>query len=717
MASKLDSHEKPNWKTLISKINQTKKMYDEKSILRFYMAILKPRGSPTLELLTDLGRKKKTVGQLITWMNDLGNFPDIVDLLERGEEALTDLKPLIQCQPQSAICETGSDLRLSTEASGQPPLKYQWFKSSYELPNETSNSFYVENVSQQDGGHYTCRVNNDFGYVYTNWSKVDVVDVSPPPPSAIDVLQVPLITMHPRSCTLEMGGVLRLYGDAVADPSPTLQWYHNDKPLLGQCSREIEIENLSEQHEGFYKLQASNKYSSTYSFVAQVTIIKCVKSPNTPPPLEQYSSKLTSSPGSSASDDLNIPSYQTTMEGRGPGPDSDSGISILSPNVPTEKVALVIGNQKYVFEQQLGRLVHPVNDAHDISAELRSLDFKVVSLINLNLTDMRNAVKFFCDLLDSGTYALFYFAGHGFEIEGESYLMPLDASDKYLPEESLSLSEVLFPMTKRRPKLSVVLVDSCRTQPEMCRRDPIPKTWHQSDGLDLQRKNVTIGYGCCAKGRVLESPRMKNGFFALYLLENLSRDVKIDDVMFEVSKGIHQERIIDPVTGRTQVVYRHTTVVDDLRLTDKAISIETTERAALWQQAHIAPESPVTILQNDVVTVMLVFTPDFSNCLVIQSKIVKTESCTSCNVTFILPQTIGGATVETYSPEQKEKDLNIENKFVRISNLERLEGDISIHLEVCYEVNEQLQSQRAIYCIKEKPLYAKVTDQLRDMKI
>jgi len=692
IAEKLDTLQTPNWKTLISKM--PKNLYDERAVLRFHMSILKPLGSPTLELLADLGRKKKTVGQLVHWLKDIDNSSELIYFLERGEEAFKELSPAIERQPESVIlCEAGGALNLYVEASGKSPLKYQWFKGNYKLKEHTTNVLNLGSVSLQHSGFYICRVANEYNFIYTNWSKVDVVEpvTATPPTLSImnqNVFNEPLVTMHPRSATVVHGETLKLYADAVGDPSPSLQWCHNNKPLFGECMRQLTIPNISEQHEGFYHLEASNKFTSTKSLKAQVTVVKRCKTDIESDP-EKYI--------------------------RGPADAGvESGVSIIPPKAPTEKIALVIGNENYLHQDKLGQLVHPVNDAHDVAAELRSLDFKVVSLINLNLEDMRNAVKFFCGLLDSGTYALFYFAGHGFEIEGESYLMALDATDRYVPEENLSLSEVITPLTKKNPKLSVLLIDSCRTQPELCRQDPILKAPYQSG---LQRKNVTIGYGCCARGRVLESPQMRNGYFAHHLLENISRDVKIDDVLFLVAKGIHEDQIIDPATGRTQVVYRHSTVVDDLRLTDNIQSPDqTSNQLSAWQHAHVAPDSPVTVLQNDHVTVQLIFTPEFSNCLLVQSKIIEKRKLESRNLIFFLPQQIGGATVQTISPERREKGINLDDKIVRISNIERLEGNIDIHLEVTYEYNDMQHKQRAFYCIQEKPLYAKISEEMKLMQ-
>ena len=76
---------------------------------------------------------------------------------------------------------------------------------------------------------------------------------------------------------------------------------------------------------------------------------------------------------------------------------------------------------------------------------------------------MKHAIKVFAGLLDSGVYALFYFAGHGFEANGKSYLMPINASDKYECTENVSSNEVLQLMKEKEARLKVLLLDCCRT--------------------------------------------------------------------------------------------------------------------------------------------------------------------------------------------------------------------------------------------------------------
>lgn len=76
---------------------------------------------------------------------------------------------------------------------------------------------------------------------------------------------------------------------------------------------------------------------------------------------------------------------------------------------------------------------------------------------------MQEALKLFAQLLNSGVYALFYFAGHGFEVDGTSYLMSTSADDKYSCSENLPANDVLRIMQEREAKLKVLLIDSCRT--------------------------------------------------------------------------------------------------------------------------------------------------------------------------------------------------------------------------------------------------------------
>jgi uncharacterized caspase-like protein len=95
--------------------------------------------------------------------------------------------------------------------------------------------------------------------------------------------------------------------------------------------------------------------------------------------------------------------------------------------LPTDsrrRVALVIGNGKYQFAAPLP---NPPNDASDIAHALRKLGFDVVEGRDLDRLGMDNAIRQFSRKLDGADLALFFYAGHGLQVNGKNYLVPVDA--------------------------------------------------------------------------------------------------------------------------------------------------------------------------------------------------------------------------------------------------------------------------------------------------
>lgn len=135
----------------------------------------------------------------------------------------------------------------------------------------------------------------------------------------------------------------------------------------------------------------------------------------------------------------------------------------------TDKVALVIGNRDYMHlpiqEQQL---VHTCNDAKMLASMLRKpeMGFKVISLINLTKEEMQKAVEIFCSLLGEGVYGLLYFAGHGFEQNGQNYLVPIDAEGEWTPQQAVCVQKILEDMAATNAELNMFLLDVCRKEYE-----------------------------------------------------------------------------------------------------------------------------------------------------------------------------------------------------------------------------------------------------------
>ncbi|MCR9285561.1 MAG: caspase domain-containing protein, partial [Rhodobacteraceae bacterium] len=128
------------------------------------------------------------------------------------------------------------------------------------------------------------------------------------------------------------------------------------------------------------------------------------------------------------------------------------------------RVALVIGNSGYT---NVAELKNPYNDAKGMSDKLTDLGFDVVTGLDLSLRDMRQTVREFIKKLDNADLALFFYAGHGIQVNGENYLVPVDAelsTHLDLDFEALPANLVLNAM-EQSTKVNLVFLDACRNNP------------------------------------------------------------------------------------------------------------------------------------------------------------------------------------------------------------------------------------------------------------
>jgi hypothetical protein len=132
------------------------------------------------------------------------------------------------------------------------------------------------------------------------------------------------------------------------------------------------------------------------------------------------------------------------------------------------RVALVIGNSAY---QQVPALINSANDANAVSAMLKSAGFDVSLKLDLNQTDMRREIgAFSAKIADKGpdNVALVFYAGHGLQMEGESYLLPVDARidrPADVPIEAIRLSDVTRTLETVPSRMRIVILDACRNNP------------------------------------------------------------------------------------------------------------------------------------------------------------------------------------------------------------------------------------------------------------
>jgi hypothetical protein len=138
---------------------------------------------------------------------------------------------------------------------------------------------------------------------------------------------------------------------------------------------------------------------------------------------------------------------------------------VCCPAWAEKRVALVIGNSTY---QNADHLSNPANDATLVAAALKNAGFDLVeSRLDLKAVEMRRALRDFHDQAVDADVAVVYYAGHGIEIDGTNYLIPIDATlerDTDVYDEAFSLDRVLIAIEPAR-QLRLVIIDACRNNP------------------------------------------------------------------------------------------------------------------------------------------------------------------------------------------------------------------------------------------------------------
>ena len=143
---------------------------------------------------------------------------------------------------------------------------------------------------------------------------------------------------------------------------------------------------------------------------------------------------------------------------------------LLVTGAAADRVALVIGNGEYAH---VAPLVNPVNDAADVGAALRGMGFAVTLVTNANVGSLVDALEVFRRRSATAEVALVFYAGHGIEVDGRNYLIPVDAElarARDVRREAVSLDEVVGDTAGAR--LRLVILDACRENPFAQRMAP-----------------------------------------------------------------------------------------------------------------------------------------------------------------------------------------------------------------------------------------------------
>lgn len=201
-----------------------------------------------------------------------------------------------------------------------------------------------------------------------------------------------------------------------------------------------------------------------------------------------------------------------------------------------KSLALVIGNSKYPNDG----LQNASNDAHDFSEILKRLGFITRKLVDATIELQDNAIEKFGTDLDDYEVGLFYFAGHGFQIDGENFLTAIDTrfnledSVKY---SSTPLNKILSLMDKAKNSTNIIILDACRD-------NPYEKKWSRGSGsrglAPIYAPKGTIIAFATSPGERASDGIGRNGLFTSALLRHITdQKIPIEELFKRVRNSVY----------------------------------------------------------------------------------------------------------------------------------------------------------------------------------
>ena len=217
-----------------------------------------------------------------------------------------------------------------------------------------------------------------------------------------------------------------------------------------------------------------------------------------------------------------------------------------------KRLALIIGNASY---NTISPLENPINDVRLMSNALKSSGFDVIKYENLDLRQMQNAVRDFGSKLGKNDVGLFYFAGHGVQVKGKNYLIPVRENIKKsfeVPSSALDADLVLATMENAKNNLNIMILDACRS--------PFP-----GEARSLNRglatldaaKGTLIAYAT-APGKEALDGQGNNSPYTKHLVRALGqRGLSIEQVFKQVRIAVVEE------TKGNQVPWENSSIMGD----------------------------------------------------------------------------------------------------------------------------------------------------------
>ena len=219
-----------------------------------------------------------------------------------------------------------------------------------------------------------------------------------------------------------------------------------------------------------------------------------------------------------------------------------------------KRVALVIGNSAYVHT---GALANPKNDAADMAAALKKLGFQVVEGFDVDKAAFDRKVRDFANALEGAAVGLFFYAGHGLAVEGQNYLVPVDAqlTSAVALEFEMVRADTVHRVMERQAKTNILFLDACRDNP--LSRNLARSMGTRSAAIGRGLAPIESGIGTLISfstqpGNVASDGSGRNSPFAGALVKHLSTSKNdLSAILMAVRNDVMKE------TQRRQVPWEH----------------------------------------------------------------------------------------------------------------------------------------------------------------
>jgi len=199
----------------------------------------------------------------------------------------------------------------------------------------------------------------------------------------------------------------------------------------------------------------------------------------------------------------------------------------------TQRVALLIGNSAYGGGNTLD---NPIQDVTLINKKLKDSGFDTILIKDASLAEMKSALKKFQKKLSTDSVGLFYFAGHGIEIDGLNYLVPIDvdfSNEDSLKTKSLNINRVVRTLKEVGNSLNILILDACRDNPVT----PLKKR-----GLApfIAPQGLFVAYSAQSGEKAQDGPKNGNSPFAISLANNIAQPLNLETLFRETRVDVYK---------------------------------------------------------------------------------------------------------------------------------------------------------------------------------